>query len=777
VAAARTQVEHETDWGPITGPTAAGCAAFLLGLFGHHGMVPWWLPGLFAAIGVAGATSVGLHRRTRYRNIAYRVGCWTLAGLWTMAAIGWGWWGGPWILVLICGGLMAGFLSVVFGPHAAREDEEDPDDADGPTAAETVLTSEERYWRNLIIARMNKDETPPETIKVIRNWDGGTGLTLYGEWAEGSPRGWEDARDMQLQLARAARLPPGCPITAAPAMLANVPPELGLRIHQGAWIMRIPKVNAGIQMVDFPADYSPISVRDVFPIGFHMDGRPTLIELYQAAGLIVGRRGSGKTVLLHDITAQCHRMTDCIVIHVDLNGGKLIGPWITPYARGLVNRPTVELVAFTPRQALKLSRILLKIAKDRNLRYQPLMIAEDVDIIPVSEDLPKILVIIDEGGLVTGENATREAKQAALNFKELQSIGRAVLVDVLFSVQRGTSDFIPSALKKGTSLGICGKVKDLAELASVFDWGKGIKVEDLIYTGQFFIQRDDDEDSGGAVEIFKTFRLMPKQIGEIAVATEQLRPYFDQAALDIGGDVFRTWWDQPIMRWYLAMLRGEDPGPEPEDMPLDDDDLAAGVATGDPLAEADALIAEANAMLDKSKDAHTAPKSPPARPARPVETPKADQPPPSPATVPAAGGPEDGEEWAERLRAELDALPTVDEPPLPGQAGPAGQEEPGTVQTEGEPVSWPVAVQARIREIRRRPPETALERRTAMVRILAAAGPDGMQTHVLVRAVQRAGMPVTRGTVSEWLKAEKSDGRVDSPRQGIWAATEKGQAA
>jgi hypothetical protein len=754
---ARSAAQHETDWGPITGPLAGGCVAVLCALAGKHHLMPWWIPGLFAAVFAAGAVLVGWRRRTVYRNIAYRVACWTGGGLWAMAAIGLHWFRGWWILALGCAAVIAAFASLVFGPHEERLQPEEPTEED-LAGARAVFTPEELYWRRLIIARLGKEEAPPETVKMIQGWDGGTGLTLYVEWAEGSVRGWEDLRDMQLDLARAARLPPGCPITAAPALYANVPPELGLRVHQGAGILRIAKVNQAGLIVDFPDDYSPISVKDPFAVGFHPDGRPTLIEVYQAAGLVVGRRNAGKTVLLHDVTANVHRMRDCIVIHVDLNGGKLIGPWLTPYAMGLVDRPTVELAAVTPRQALKLSRILLKIAKDRNIRYQPLMIAENIDIIPASEDLPEILVIIDEGMLITGENASKEAKKAAENFKELQSIGRAVLVNVLFSVQRGTSDFIPSALKKGTALGICGKVKDNAELASVFDWGRGVKVEDLLYKGQFFIQRDDDEDSGNAVEIFKSYRLMPRQIGEIVQATAYLRPAPDDAALAIGGETWRTWWQHPWMRWYMAQLRNEDPGPEPEDMPLDDEDLAAGTAAGDDLVgQADDLLAQANQMLDAAKQEREKPTHT-AAPAQPAQ--------PAPVQKPTLKPEPDLPDWVRDELAALDALPTVDEPVRPGADG-----EPGG---DGA-VTWSPAVQAVIREVRKQRPEAQAERRTAMLRILAAAGEDGMRTAALVLAVQRGGMPVVRGTVWEWLRAERDEGRVEQVRQGVWRM--KGQAA
>jgi DNA segregation ATPase FtsK/SpoIIIE and related proteins len=269
------------------------------------------------------------------------------------------------------------------------------------------------------------------------------------------------------------------------------------------------------------------------------DQSPALIEVYQASGVIAGMRGAGKTVLLQVITAMLARCTDCIIVHIDLNGGGMAGPWLTPYAMGRVGVPTVDWVARDAREALLVAQVLTAIAMDRKARYQRLRIEHNVDVLPVSKDIPEIVVIVDEGGEVYGEGASREAQQAARALRQLQAIGRAECVNVLLSTQRATATYIPSDVLVATALKVCGRVTKDSELAYLFDWQKGLRCADLTGAGNGFISRDQ-----APPRKFRWFHLLPAQIGDIAVATAPLRPTLDAAAGAVGGQVYAQRWER-----------------------------------------------------------------------------------------------------------------------------------------------------------------------------------------------------------------------------------------
>jgi hypothetical protein len=713
--------------GPVSGPLNGFLGAVVVVLFARAWNKTWdfwpwwrdtfppfpvWLPIAAALLGSLAAVLVGLRRNTDSKNIIFRAVCWVSAGVWSAATIHWGWsWFG--FGALAGGAVFAGLLAPGFASYQ-------------PPVMQTPVGSAdfETELLDLIVRECNIKPQYRPTMRKLRDWDRAAGHTYTLTSARGSTLTWRKVRNIQGDLAAAMQLPDGCPVEAEAA-----------GTHQGATLLHIATKNFLKEPIDYPDDVRPMSITNEFSVGRYLDGTPTLIELMQAAGLAAGQRGGGKTVLLQNITASLVRCVDVVVWHVDLNGGGMAAPWTTPYALGQIEHPAVDWVATTPKQALKMAKVALAIAKDRKARYQSLLIRENVDVLPVRPGLPLIMIMVDEAAEVTGETAVKEAQAVSKALQEVQRIGRAMCVNVFFSTQRATGDYLPAQVKKGSSVAFCTRVKDEAELAHVFDWHKGIDPEMLTEPGQMFIQRGT-----GAVKMFKGYRLLPQQIIHIAVNTQQIRAgaQLDPRALRVGGDTYQDRWEDPDSEVFLASLRGApddgevfgyetDGDPDAyynEEVP--DDDLTAFTRS---IAEMRALRAKTEAAAAQQER----------RPEPGLEEPRRTE------TRPAAA-PSIPVEDQQRFLAELDKLSTVPDDPRPDPR-PDPQPDPDP-QVDGD---GPAA------------------RRAFIVQYVTAAGSNGRKTADIVTAVIAAGLVREnngRQRVGEDLKVIRDQGLLTQQRGG-----------
>lgn len=511
-----------------------------------------WYPLL---VGLAGAfaVSVARHRRKISAGVAWFQGAiWVGTSVWT----GWVMWQG-WSPIAVATIFAIGVLAWLMAPAVA-------DDPQSAAAQQLVAEQQQQavtdpFEHQLVTVihsnvQLAKDERL--NIRKVYDWPNNTGHTWYVEGQLGSSFNWERLRDCQVGMAAGLRLPTGCPMNAMQAPT-----------HQGAALLHIATVNDMDKEIVYPSGYGTIrTIRDPFCIGLYGDKTEVLVDIYQTSGLIAGQRGGGKTVLLQGMTASTLQTNDALVWHVDLNGGGMSSAWMIPFAKGMMPLPILDRIAPTPRTALALAEHGEAIAKHRKRRYQAMMIAHDADVIPVGngrdlcsvcDDIhpPAIMIFVDEGGEVTGEDAGRDARAAGEALRSLQRIGRAMAVNVIFSVQRGTSDYVPAQMKKNTGLTISLRVKDDAELAYLFDWKRGLSASDLKFQGQAYVQRGNE-----SVRMAKIFRLMPKQITEIAQVTLARRPQLDEDAVALGGADYAGRWDHPDIAEFLDGLRGGRPG-------------------------------------------------------------------------------------------------------------------------------------------------------------------------------------------------------------------------
>jgi hypothetical protein len=533
---------QQYDWtwahGSVAGPVLALFGTVAVTTVGwavtrQGGTFPGFAPALVGAVAAFFSVLAGRKRWTATETVVFRSACWLLAGGFSTFTlyVGIRWWS---FLAFAVVTVAEFILATGYGPAEIAE----------PTPEQLARGESFEQKMSRLITELSAGVKFPPSVETEEQWPHRTGYTFHVEFAIGTRHGWWDLVNIQSELAAALRLPPGCPVMARPS-----------RRHQGGALLDVSILNDMATAIDYPPDYSPRSIKDTFPAGLLANKTEALIEVYQSSGLIAGRRGSGKTVLLQGITASALRCVDAVVWHVDLNGGGMSAPWISGYALGLMPEPVLDWVAPSPATALNVARVGAAIAKDRKSFYQSRMIAGDVDVLDVDPGVPEILIIVDEGGEVTGEDADKVALEAAKALRELQRIGRAVCVNVVFSVQRGTGDYVPAQMKKGTALKVCGQVSGEDELAFVFGWKKGLNAEDLTDKGTMFLQRDE-----GPVTIFKAWRLKPRQIMQIATAVLPLRPKVDPRGRFIGGQLYADRWHHPdVLAWMDGLRAGGDP--------------------------------------------------------------------------------------------------------------------------------------------------------------------------------------------------------------------------
>lgn len=543
------QVDATWNWGPFSAALtaslgAAVTAALEFAFPSAPDALPWMVAGPMAAL----CLLVPFIRRQHILTGIFQAACWTAAGIWVtwQNAAGLSWVG---FVILAVATAAATMLGPAFSAESLAKAEAQSRAALTPAVppghVQTMSDVEAGYAR-LINKGLNIGAKETVLVSDVTPWTNRGGVDVAGEFPAGSLIELGALAELQTKLAAALRLPVGCTVQAVPGA------------HQGAWRLRITKRDVLAEEVDYPSDYQPRSAREPYPIGRVSYGDLVNIETYQSAGVFAGRRGSGKTVLLHNITAALVQCVDDVVWHADLGGGGIAAPWVMPWAQGRAGRPAVDWAARDAYEALAMAEVGLAIAKDRKARYQRLLIEQNTDVLPIGRMpdgtmLPMITIIVDEGGEVFGEGASRVAALAAAKLRELQRIGRAMCVNVIFSVQRGVATYVDSDMKKGCGVLAVGMVQDDDEVAYMLDWKQGVRAVDLVHKGEFFIKREGDR----LPFKFRTWHLLPVQIGQLAVwaAANGTLPELDPAARRIAGDVYADRWTRAAE--WLTILRGD----------------------------------------------------------------------------------------------------------------------------------------------------------------------------------------------------------------------------
>ncbi len=492
-------------WGTIN---AAGATLGTAGIAAAAGVpAPFALIG--GALGAAGAVAGGMADDLSGRRLLWRAGSWMLPATWMASTVGLdAVWSGPALGTLAAGTAAAATIATAAGRARRRRTvtrHQQAARADAATARERVAVA----WE----ARIARVTDVKVRIRAVQAWPTRSGFTLDADLPTGGAT-WRDIARRTEGLATDARLPNGCEVTVEPGD------------SRGAVLLHVSTVNR-LGEDHYLDDYSPLSINNPLAIGVHRNGEQALINLRYACGVLVGQTDSGKTNQLQTINGQLIRAVDAIVWHIDLAGGGLARPWVTPWAEGRAPAPAVDWVATTAAEAEIMARAAIEILKGRKPAYQQRMRAANDDKIPVGPDLPEIVIVVDE-------IKTVPAHIVAM-LTEISDTGRAAGVRTLSCALRATDDYLPVAIKEQARVRVGMRVSDEKELNYLYGWKYNIDSEAAPYQGCGFLLAGEPGEA--APMPFKGYRTDPGRIDTAAIAAAGWRPDLDPTSAHLADQV------------------------------------------------------------------------------------------------------------------------------------------------------------------------------------------------------------------------------------------------
>ncbi|MEV7229697.1 hypothetical protein AB0M79_22120 [Polymorphospora sp. NPDC051019] len=471
------------------------------------------IPGPFAAIGgalgAAGAVASGMVENQPGRRLVWRGCCWFIPGMWScttlMADAVWS----PWAL----GALAAGTAGAATAATAIKATRKRRATAEAARAAAADADARRNRLAAIWEARIARVTSVKATIRNLSTWPTRTGFTLDADLPPGGAT-WRDIARHTDGLATDARLPHGCEVTVEPGH------------NRGAVLLHVSVVNA-LEQDYYLDDYTPLSINNPLSMGRLRNGESADINLRYACGVLVGQTDSGKTNQLQTINTQLVRCMDAIVWQIDLAGGGLSRPWVTPYIEGRAPRPAVDWVATDIGEAELMCKAAIEIINGRKPAYRDRMRAANDDKIPVGADVPEIVIVVDEIKTVPPHVVNMLA--------QISDTGRAAGVRTLCCALRATDDYLPIAIKEQARVRIGMRVSEEKELNYLYGWKYNIDTEAAPYQGCGFVLSGKP---GEAAPLpFKGYRTDPGRIDAAAVATAGWRPDLDPISQDLADKV------------------------------------------------------------------------------------------------------------------------------------------------------------------------------------------------------------------------------------------------
>lgn len=554
------------DWaathGPITGAVSATTGAAAVALLGTATHMPESLPLL---VGAAGAIGHGLghsvFRRLTARTGVTRAASWLLAGGWTTWAIT----TGP--LTWAAAGTLTG-IGVGIGAmasNAAMHEEVAEDERLTAEARELAIQldagrraiANEWHDRLLRVTRLD--------VKVfaVEQWKNGAGYSIAGELPSAAV--WTQVRDKHRALAADARLPRGCTVHVEEGDI------------QGRVVIDITTVNIMGDIVDYPTDYTALSILTGIPWGSQPNSEPVTVYLREACALILGPPGSGKSTFLDGIIAGFARCVDVVTWVIDLKAGAVGRPWARPWveAQGHMKptpgtdkapegtRPGVDWIASTPAEALLMMRAVLAINAARQHHYQDLMDAANTTLLPVSRTIPQIEIVIDEGAELLsaktfGDPVMKELQEAVKKtMRTTRAMGERL---VLTAIDGNVSAIGNTEVRKFSPVGaaLTSGESVTSNISKLFS---SIKVDtsQLNEKGAGVIGQAGAD--GFDPTPFKTWRTSPNMVRDVVLATNYIRPHLDQPSAAAAGNIYAQRWTPERAGWLWGAPEYTDPEP------------------------------------------------------------------------------------------------------------------------------------------------------------------------------------------------------------------------
>jgi hypothetical protein len=367
---------------------------------------------------------------------------------------------GPWHVMNVFGMLLPAVILIPAGVTVVRRHRDRVNHAAG-TGVDTMHVRECRYWEGLL-AKLGCANV---TVKDITLVDGGRMVHCrLNKAAEGRRISSVPDADMARQIAVQRRLRPGSVyIEAEPEGLTAADFVIHIREKAGPRLTRF-----------IPADNSPMSINDQFPVGVLDTGRPWKMKLREIVTFVCGVRGSGKSTFLNVLVAQLARMPDSLIFVIDLKGGQETMAWLLPWLQGIVDKPVIDWLATTREEAdIMLDAVLRAgVARAESGRYGKKLRPGIYRVDGVDEMCPGIIVICDETAEMTG-HMLREgdvsSRQLSTKLVRISERFRSVAIDPVVAAVRAVVDVTGnSGIKAMSELTIGMKVRTVQEGQAIF---------------------------------------------------------------------------------------------------------------------------------------------------------------------------------------------------------------------------------------------------------------------------------------------------------------------
>lgn len=366
--------------------------------------------------------------------------------------------------------------------------------------------------------------------KDVQHWPGKVGYTVELDLPSGGTTA-DDLNGYGPKFAADLRLADGCGVEIFPGA------------NRGTILIEVTLKDVISQDIDYPEDFSELTLTERFPFGLHRNGQAALGSLCNDCGILIGETDAGKTNTLRVVTAQLARMPDALIWAIDITGGGVALPWITPWAtEGLASAPVVDWIAHTEDEARLMLKMAGEIIAARKAGYQQLMREKKTDNkLPISHEIPGIVIICDETA-----SLPFDVKEG---LDKVAEEGRAMRVRDLVCGLRATQDVVTATMKIQAKWRVGMTVSDAEELAYLFPGYIKIDPKDAPVAGAGWTMHTRLGPKKPTA--MKVWRLVDELTDKICAATAARRPKLDQLSASVeSGAYYPQRWARTLPDLY-----------------------------------------------------------------------------------------------------------------------------------------------------------------------------------------------------------------------------------
>ncbi|SDE32668.1 DNA segregation ATPase FtsK/SpoIIIE, S-DNA-T family [Streptomyces sp. LaPpAH-199] len=353
--------------------------------------------------------------------------------------------------------------------------------------------------------------------KDVQHWPGKVGYTIEIDLPSGGMN-VDDLNGYGPKFAADLRLADGCGVEIFPGA------------NRGTILIEVTLKDVISEDIPYPEDFSELTLTERFPFGLHRNGQEALGSLCNDCGILIGETDAGKTNTLRVVTGQLARMPDALIWAIDITGGGVALPWITPWAtEGLASAPVVDWIAHTEDEARLMLKMAGEIIAARKAGYQQLMREKKTDNkLPISHEIPGIVIITDETASLPFDVKEMLDKVA--------EEGRAMRVRNLVCGLRATQDVVTATMKIQAKWRVGMTVSDSEELAYLFPGYIKIDPKDAPVAGAGWTMHTRLGPKKPTA--MKVWRLVDELTDKICAATAARRPKLDQLSASVESGAF-----------------------------------------------------------------------------------------------------------------------------------------------------------------------------------------------------------------------------------------------